>query len=175
VSIVHGIGDLRAESRFVSDGHARVILFTGARVQPAALTGAQQLGVELYACPAAGPVDTADSVGTAEAECATDARHRGSSADERVDLGAALERLGALGIERLLVEGGGSLNFELLQLGLVDELQVYLAPLVFGGASAPTLADGAGLRRPLAIRLVRTDLTPYPDGGMLLRYKVEQS
>ena len=187
VSIVHDVGELRAESRFVHDGPARVILFSGARIVAGALASARELGVELHVCPAAGPVDpsdavdtadandTADAVATAGAECSADVLHAARSASKRVDLVAALERLGALGIEQLLVEGGGSLNFELLRLGLVDELQVYLAPLVFGGASAPTLADGAGLSRPMAIRLVRTDLSPYPDGGMLLRYKVEQS
>jgi len=56
------------------------------------------------------------------------------------------------------VEGGGSLNFELLRLGLVDEVQVFVAPLIFGGATAPTLYFGKGLGdlpigylRPLAI------------------------
>ena len=92
--------------------------------------------------------------------------------DGRVDLVEALNKLHQLGVRRLLVEGGGSLNFELLRLGLVDELVVYTAPLVFGGASAPTLADGAGLPRNSAIRLQRTGLEACDDGGVLIRYKV---
>ena len=78
-------------------------------------------------------------------------------------------------MRRVLVEGGGTLNFELLRLGLVDELQVFVAPLVFGGATAPTLADGAGLSRDLAIRLGKPSVDAWPDGGVLLRYKVEPS
>jgi 2,5-diamino-6-(ribosylamino)-4(3H)-pyrimidinone 5'-phosphate reductase len=93
--------------------------------------------------------------------------------DQRVDLVDALARLGELGIRKLLVEGGGTLNFELLRLGLVDEIQVYLAPLILGGASAPTLADGEGLPRDQALALQRVSLEALADGGVLARYKVE--
>ena len=82
--------------------------------------------------------------------------------------------LAELGIHRVLVEGGGSLNFELLRLGLVDEVTVYLAPLIFGGATAPTLADGAGLVRDLALSLSRVEVETWEDGGLVLRYKVKQ-
>lgn len=93
----------------------------------------------------------------------------------RVDLVLAVRRLAELGIRRVLVEGGGSLNFELLRLRLVDELQLFIAPLVFGGASAPTLADGEGLSRELAVRLAPPRVEVWPDGGVLLRYMVERS
>lgn len=92
--------------------------------------------------------------------------------ERRVDLIAAMDKLHQIGIRRLLVEGGGSLNFELLRLGLVDEVQIYLAPLIFGGASTPTLADGDGLTRERAIRLQRTTIESHADGGVLVRYKV---
>ncbi len=52
-----------------------------------------------------------------------------------------------------MVEGGGTMNFELMRLGLVDELTIYVAPMIFGGATAPTLADGLGLVRSNAIAL----------------------
>jgi 2,5-diamino-6-(ribosylamino)-4(3H)-pyrimidinone 5'-phosphate reductase len=63
---------------------------------------------------------------------------------ERVDLGAAFERLEDEGIERLLVEGGGEVIFSLFEAGLVDELTVYVGNVIFGGRDAPTLADGEG-------------------------------
>ncbi len=47
-------------------------------------------------------------------------------------------------VKRLLCEGGGELNFELLRLGLVDELHLTLCPRVIGGRDAPTIADGEG-------------------------------
>jgi 2,5-diamino-6-(ribosylamino)-4(3H)-pyrimidinone 5'-phosphate reductase len=95
--------------------------------------------------------------------------------DGQVDLCLAMATLAGLGLRRLMVEGGGSLNFELLRLGLVDEVQVYIAPLVFGGAGAPTLADGAGLGREAAVRLGPPSVEDWQDGGVLLRYMVEPS
>jgi 2,5-diamino-6-(ribosylamino)-4(3H)-pyrimidinone 5'-phosphate reductase len=94
---------------------------------------------------------------------------------QRVDLERAMAKLTELGIRRVLVEGGGTLNFELLRLGLVDELRLYLAPLVFGGATAPTLADGGGLPRDAAVRLGAPEVARTDDGGVLLTYKVKQS
>ena len=47
-------------------------------------------------------------------------------------------------VKRLLCEGGGELNFELLRLGLVDELHLTICPRVIGGRDAPTIADGEG-------------------------------
>ncbi|HTD79513.1 MAG TPA: dihydrofolate reductase family protein [Chloroflexota bacterium] len=98
-----------------------------------------------------------------------------TSGDSRVDLAWALDKLADLGIRRLLVEGGGTLNFELLRLGLVDEVRVFIAPLVLGGASAPTLADGAGLVRDQAIKLRPAEVEQWEDGGLLLRYMVDQT
>jgi riboflavin biosynthesis pyrimidine reductase len=45
-------------------------------------------------------------------------------------------------VRRLLCEGGGRLNASLLHAGLVDELHLTICPWVFGGAFAPSLADG---------------------------------
>ncbi|HSK65465.1 MAG TPA: dihydrofolate reductase family protein, partial [Anaerolineales bacterium] len=68
---------------------------------------------------------------------------------------------------------GATLNFELLQLGLVDEVTVYVAPLIFGGATAPTLAAGPGLARNKALPLQQVSAEAWEDGGVLLRYRLE--
>jgi riboflavin biosynthesis pyrimidine reductase len=70
-----------------------------------------------------------------------------------------------------MVEGGGTLNFELMRLGLVDELTVYVAPMIFGGASAPTLAAGSGLERNAAIPMQLSAVEKWEDGGALLKYQ----
>jgi 5-amino-6-(5-phosphoribosylamino)uracil reductase len=46
------------------------------------------------------------------------------------------------GVQRLLCEGGGELNRALFRAGLVDELHLTVCPRIFGGRSAPTIADG---------------------------------
>ncbi|HLD71470.1 MAG TPA: 2,5-diamino-6-(ribosylamino)-4(3H)-pyrimidinone 5'-phosphate reductase [Candidatus Peribacteraceae bacterium] len=66
------------------------------------------------------------------------------AATERVDIPSLLETLHGRGIRKLLVEGGGSTNFEFIRHRMVDELRIAIAPAIIGGADAPTLVDGAG-------------------------------
>jgi 2,5-diamino-6-(ribosylamino)-4(3H)-pyrimidinone 5'-phosphate reductase len=140
VAIVSRAG-LRRDSQFLIAGPARVIVFTTTQVGAEQLTGLRQLGIEVYAL-----------------------------GDTRVDLPAALTKLRELGIERLMVEGGSTLNFELLRQQLVDELQMYIAPMIFGGAGAPTLAAGSGLPREQAVHLRRKYVETFDDGGVLVQY-----
>jgi diaminohydroxyphosphoribosylaminopyrimidine deaminase/5-amino-6-(5-phosphoribosylamino)uracil reductase len=57
--------------------------------------------------------------------------------DGRVDLAAALDRLGALECNEVLVEAGPGLAGGFLRAGLVDELVLYIAPCVLGDAARP--------------------------------------
>jgi riboflavin biosynthesis pyrimidine reductase len=74
-----------------------------------------------------------------------------------------------------MVEGGATLNFELLKLRLVDEITAYIAPMIFGGESAPTMAAGSGLERSAAILLKLVSVEKEEDGGVLIKYLVERS
>lgn len=92
----------------------------------------------------------------------------------RVDLRILLRRLWAMGIKRLLLEGGGKLNWSMLNARLVDEIRVTLAPLVVGGKRATTLADGVGVARmSRAIKLRLQGVTRH-DGELLLNYEVQK-
>jgi riboflavin-specific deaminase-like protein len=51
------------------------------------------------------------------------------------------------GVQRLLCEGGGSLNDAMFRAGLVDELHLTLCPKIFGGRHAPTISEGRGFMR----------------------------
>lgn len=63
---------------------------------------------------------------------------------EEVDLALLLDRLGGRGVRRLLLEGGGDLNWRFVRGGLVDELYLTIAPVLLGGREAPTLLEGCG-------------------------------
>ena len=130
-------------SRFLHDGGGRVVVHTTSQTRP-------------------------DAVAWLESEGADVRLHDGA----RVDLAAAFESLADEGVEHVLVEGGSTLLAALLTAGLVDELQLAIAPLVLGGATAPTPVDGAGLTRDQAIRLTLASATPDIDGDVVLRYLV---
>jgi riboflavin biosynthesis pyrimidine reductase len=93
--------------------------------------------------------------------------------DERVDLRLALERLSELGVREVRSDAGGQLQWALLRAGLVDEVQVWFVPAVFGGRGPgailfdgpPRGVDDKAVRlRPLAIE-------PKPDGRIFVRYE----
>jgi 2,5-diamino-6-(ribosylamino)-4(3H)-pyrimidinone 5'-phosphate reductase len=96
-------------------------------------------------------------------------------AGERVDLWEMMHTLKELGVNRLMVEGGATLNFELIKLGLVDEVSAYVAPMIFGGERAPTMASGPGFERGEAVPLKLMGVEGWDDGGVLLHYKVEKT
>ncbi|HLC66548.1 MAG TPA: dihydrofolate reductase family protein [Candidatus Nanoarchaeia archaeon] len=63
---------------------------------------------------------------------------------ERVDILLLLQELYNRGIRKLLVEGGGSTNFEFIKEKVADEIRIAIAPMLVGGAGSPTLVDGMG-------------------------------
>jgi diaminohydroxyphosphoribosylaminopyrimidine deaminase/5-amino-6-(5-phosphoribosylamino)uracil reductase len=66
----------------------------------------------------------------------------------RVDLGRLCQLLGERNIDSILLEGGGTLNDAMLRQELVQELQVFVAPKIFGGAGAKTPVEGLGVELP---------------------------
>jgi 2,5-diamino-6-(ribosylamino)-4(3H)-pyrimidinone 5'-phosphate reductase len=93
---------------------------------------------------------------------------------DRVDLQAVFQSLYETGIRSVLVEGGGTLIAELFRLSFVDELTIYIAPRIFSGASAPTLADGSGFLKEQVPHLKLKTVERFDnEGGILVHYLVE--
>lgn len=132
----------KADSEFLNAGPADIVIFTTQRTSKEHLALLKSRHVDVY-------VDDA----------------------EKVDLQSALAVLKEIGVNRLMVEGGGTLNFELIRLELVDEITAYVAPMIFGGESAPTMAAGSGLKRSEAIPLKLVEAETWEDGGVLLKYQ----
>ena len=68
--------------------------------------------------------------------------------EAEVDFPAALSWLRKkFGVQRLLCEGGGDLNDALFRADLVDEINLTVCPKIFGGRTAPTIAEGRGFSK----------------------------
>ncbi|HJA55279.1 MAG TPA: dihydrofolate reductase family protein, partial [Candidatus Bacteroides intestinigallinarum] len=77
-----------------------------------------------------------------------------------VDLAALMERLGAQGIDSVILEGGGTLNWAALEQGIVHKVQAYLAPKLLGGRDAKSPVEGLGVATPAqGIALKNTTVT----------------
>jgi 2,5-diamino-6-(ribosylamino)-4(3H)-pyrimidinone 5'-phosphate reductase len=77
---------------------------------------------------------------------------------DRVDLRELLTRLHGIGVRRLLVEGGGRLNWEMIRDDLVDEVRLTITPYIFG--SGISFINGEGYpttRESPALRLISVD------------------
>ena len=59
------------------------------------------------------------------------------AAGEPIDLGVVLDDLGERKVERLMVEGGGTIHTQFLSAGLVDEIHLVIAPFLVGDRDAP--------------------------------------
>lgn len=64
--------------------------------------------------------------------------------NSRVDLNDLMAKLGEMGIDSVLIEGGGTLAFSAFKQNIVDKVIYYIAPKIFGGASAKTSVEGNG-------------------------------
>ena len=61
-----------------------------------------------------------------------------------VNLKRVFKMLYGMGYKKILVEGGGELNWSCLHDGIVNELIITIAPKVLGGRNAITLVEGRG-------------------------------
>src|SRR5258708_24679481 len=70
-----------------------------------------------------------------------------------------LRTLRKLRVRKILLEGGGALNWSMLSSGLVDEVSVAITPRILGGEKAVTLVEGKGValvKNAVKLKLLRT-------------------
>jgi riboflavin-specific deaminase-like protein len=114
--LVSGNGSINPEAEVFKHRFSPILILTTQRTSPAKLNQLRALADEVRVC-----------------------------GKTRINFRSALRWLRAQwGVDRLLCEGGGELNDALFQAGLVDELHLTVCPQVFGGRTAPTIADGSG-------------------------------
>lgn len=94
------------------------------------------------------------------------------SGDVQVDLKMLMIYLHEEGIDKLMLEGGSTLNFSMIKAGLIDEISICVAPMVVGGVNAKTFFDGEGFNT--MDESVKLKLIDYYrlDKDFILNYKV---
>lgn len=82
-----------------------------------------------------------------------------------------VDYLARRGASRILVEGGGSINYSFIKEKLVDEIFITVTPFIIGGAKAPTVVDGRGFLAHARGRLELISSRRVKD-EVFLRYRV---
>lgn len=105
-------------------------------------------------------VNTSKEISTIIATCCMDKnrqnlyRHKGCKVlevpkkDNHIDLEILMQRLGEEKIDSILLEGGGMLNWSALNSGIVNKVQAYVAPKIFGGINSKSPVAGIGVEDP---------------------------
>ena len=65
--------------------------------------------------------------------------------DGHVDVNDLMIKLGQMGIDSLLLEGGSCLNAAFLEAGCVDEVNAFIAPKIIGGEHSKSPIGGKGI------------------------------
>jgi len=150
-AILTGIGTVRADNPQLN------VRLVETKRQPLRVLVDSRLEVDPQAriFDGEGPVLVACAVADRKREAAISGRGaevlRLSNPDGKVDLVALVKELARRGLNEIHVEAGFKLNGSLVQAGVVDELLVYLAPVLIGEAQGmvhlPALSDLAQAQR----------------------------
>jgi len=84
--------------------------------------------------------------------------------DGGLSVDAVLAELGRRRMTHVLVEGGAGVHGSFLDAGAADELHVFVAPVLIGGAAAPGATGGRGAEK-LAAALQLGEMTAEPSGA----------
>ena len=122
----------RQPRRIVFDSLARLPL------DSQLVTGARELPLTVIVSRAA-PRTATDALATHGAEVIV-----APGENETARVRSALDQLGAAGVTSILLEGGPHLAGAFLDAGEVDEIRLFLAPLVLGGKTARDPLEGEG-------------------------------
>lgn len=92
-----------------------------------------------------------------------------------IDLNRLMELLGAEKIDSILLEGGGTLNWSALESGIVQKVQTYIAPKLFGGEKAKTPVEGTGFPDPASAVLLKNSEITRLGHDFLIESEVKQN
>lgn len=90
---------------------------------------------------------------------------------DSVDIGLVLDKLGDMGVQKLMVEGGATLLWSFTSQKLFDEIRIYVGALIIGGTDAPTFVDGCGFTRAEGFTRLLLENVERIDDGLLITWR----
>ena len=94
-----------------------------------------------------------------------------SVGDDKVNLAEAMDKLYEMGIASILLEGGATLNYSMLEERLVDKISVCIGSKILGGKDSVTLVDGKGFDKEKCVKLEIEDYYQL-DNDIVIEYNV---
>jgi len=121
----------------------RVVFDSLARLPPTSqlVSAASEVPLTLVASRAAARADV-DALEAAQVQVLI-----ATGENEPARVRSALDQLGAMGVASVLLEGGPHLAGAFLDAGEIDEIRLFLAPLLLGGRTARDPLEGEGVER----------------------------
>lgn len=121
----------------------RVVFDSLARIPPTSqlVTAAAEIPLSIVVSRAAARADT-DALEAAGVQVLV-----ATGENEPARVRSALDQLGALEVSSVLLEGGPHLAGAFLDAGEIDEVRLFLAPLLLGGSAARDPLEGEGVER----------------------------
>lgn len=96
-----------------------------------------------------------------------------SEKDGKTDLNELMDKLGERGIDSIILEGGATLNAQALSSGIVNYVQIYIAPKIFGGEAAKGAIAGKGVDTPAEAYYIRNKKISEIGDDFLIEGEVE--
>ena len=76
------------------------------------------------------------------------------------------------GIKKILLEGGGTINWSFLKNGLVDEMIVTISPYVLGGSNSISLVEGSGFKNLQSSTKLKLKKVQKVENELVIQYKI---
>lgn len=89
-----------------------------------------------------------------------------------INLSELMTKLGEMNIDSILLEGGSTLNWSALKNGIVNKIQAYISPKIFGGSNAKTPVGGLGIENPGNAFFLKNSIVTSLDEDILIESQV---
>lgn len=94
------------------------------------------------------------------------------SNEEKVNIKLLLKKLGEMGIDSILLEGGGNLAFSFFEKNLINEVHTFISPKILGGAGK-TPVVGMGVEKVLDAHMLNVKEIQRVEEDIYIKYKVQ--